>query len=122
LAEGLMIRGANNSNVDDYLKVVRGDELSMYDANAAALPDRLPEGIMMRVNRSGYLGNYHRYTVPTAGYQSGNLPTHDLCILRLCDLRLRLCLRRRRRRRLLAQDPARVPGLSGKIYLPTKNG
>jgi hypothetical protein len=54
LAQGLIIKGANNSNVDDYLKVVRGDELSMYDKNAAALLDRLPEGIMTRVSRSGY--------------------------------------------------------------------
>ncbi len=54
LAEGLIIKGANNSNVDDYLKVIRGDELSMYDTNAAALLDRLPEGIMTRVSRSSY--------------------------------------------------------------------
>jgi hypothetical protein len=54
LAEGQIIRGANISNIDDYLKVSRGDELSMYDANAAALLDRLPEGIMTRINRSSY--------------------------------------------------------------------
>jgi len=51
LMEGLIIRGSNNSNVDDYLEVIRGDELSMYDKNAAALLDRLPEGIMTRISR-----------------------------------------------------------------------
>ncbi len=54
LAEGLIIRGANNSNVDDYLRVAGGDELSMYDKNAAALLDKLPEGIMTRISRSSY--------------------------------------------------------------------
>jgi hypothetical protein len=54
LTEGLIVRGANNSNVDDYLKVIRGDELSMYDANAAALLEKLPEGITTRISRSSY--------------------------------------------------------------------
>jgi hypothetical protein len=54
LAEGLIVRGANVSNVDDYLRVVSGDELSMYDKNAAEVLERLPEGIMTKVSRSGY--------------------------------------------------------------------
>jgi hypothetical protein len=54
LNEGLLIRGANVSNVDDYLKVARGDELSMYDKNAAELLDKLPEGIMTRISRYSY--------------------------------------------------------------------
>lgn len=54
LAEGLFVRGANNSNVDDYLRVVRGEELSMYDKNAAEVLERLPQGIMTRVSRSPY--------------------------------------------------------------------
>jgi hypothetical protein len=54
LAEGLLVRGANNSNVDDYLRVATGEELSMYDGNAAGLLDRLPEGVMIRMGRSAY--------------------------------------------------------------------
>ena len=54
LTEGLLIRGANVSNVDDYLKVARGDELSMYDKNAAELLDKMPEGIMTRISRYSY--------------------------------------------------------------------
>jgi hypothetical protein len=54
LAEGLLIKGANNSNVDDYLCVVSGEELSMYDKNAAEVLERLPEGIMTRISRSNY--------------------------------------------------------------------
>ncbi|MGD9118664.1 MAG: hypothetical protein PVJ08_08055 [Dehalococcoidia bacterium] len=54
LAEGLLIRGANVSNVDDYSKVSRGEELSMYDKNAAELLEKLPEGIMTRISRSSY--------------------------------------------------------------------
>jgi hypothetical protein len=54
LAEGLFVRGANNSNVDDYLRVIRGEELSMYDKNAAEVLERLPSGIMTRISRSPY--------------------------------------------------------------------
>jgi hypothetical protein len=54
LTEGLLVNGANNSNVDDYLRVTRGEELSMYDKNAAEVLDRLPEGIMIRIIRSTY--------------------------------------------------------------------
>jgi hypothetical protein len=53
LAESLIVRGANISNAEDYLKVVRGDELSMYDKNAAALLVRMPEGIFTHISRSG---------------------------------------------------------------------
>jgi len=52
LAEGLLVRGANNSNVDDYLLVATGEELSMHDRNAAELLERLPEGVMTRISRS----------------------------------------------------------------------
>ncbi len=54
LAEGLLIRGANNSNVDDYIRVARGEELSMYDRNAAEVLERLPEGLLVRISRSSY--------------------------------------------------------------------
>jgi hypothetical protein len=54
LLDGLLIKGANDSNVDDYLRVVSGGELSMYDKNAAEVLDRLPDGIMIRINRSPY--------------------------------------------------------------------
>jgi len=54
LAEGLLVRGANNSNVDDYLRVATGEELSMYDRNAAGLLERLPDGVMIRISRSPY--------------------------------------------------------------------
>lgn len=53
LAEGLFVWG-NKFNVDDYLRVVRGEELSMYDKNAAEVLERLPEGIMTRISRSPY--------------------------------------------------------------------
>jgi hypothetical protein len=54
LAEGRLVRGANNSNVDDYLCVAGGKELSMYDMNAAGLLERLPQGLMTRIIRSPY--------------------------------------------------------------------
>jgi hypothetical protein len=54
LTEGLLVRGANNSNVDDYLRVATGKELSMYDRNAAELLERLPEGVTVRISRSPY--------------------------------------------------------------------
>jgi len=54
LAEGLLVRGANNSNVDDYLRVATGEELSMYDRNAAELLERMPDGVMIRISRSPY--------------------------------------------------------------------
>lgn len=54
LAKGLLVRGANNSNIDDHLRVATGEELSMYDSNAAGLLERLPEGIMTRISRSPY--------------------------------------------------------------------
>lgn len=54
LVEGLLVRGANNDNIDDYLSVAAGEELSMYDKNAAGLLERLPEGIMTRITRSPY--------------------------------------------------------------------
>ena len=53
LKEGLFVWG-NKFNVDDYLRVVKGEELSMYDKNAAELLERLPEGVMTRINRSPY--------------------------------------------------------------------
>ena len=53
LTEGLFVWG-NKFNVDDYLRVVRGEELSMYDKNAAEVLERLPEGIMTRISRSPY--------------------------------------------------------------------
>ena len=53
LTEGLFVWG-NKFNVDDYLRVVRGEELSMYDKNAAEVLKRLPEGIMTRISRSPY--------------------------------------------------------------------
>jgi len=53
LTEGLFVWG-NKFNVDDYLRVVRGQELSMYDKNAAEVMERLPEGIMTRISRSPY--------------------------------------------------------------------
>ena len=53
LMEGLFVWG-NKFNVDDYLRVVRGEELSMYDKNAAEVLERLPEGIMTRISRSPY--------------------------------------------------------------------
>jgi len=54
LAEGMLVRGANTSNVDDYLRVIGGGELSMYDRNAAELLERLPKGVMTRISRSPY--------------------------------------------------------------------
>ena len=51
LTEGLLIRGTNNYNVDDYLRVIRGEELSMYDKNAAALLERLPQGVTNSISR-----------------------------------------------------------------------
>jgi hypothetical protein len=54
LLDGLLIRGANDSNVDDYLNVINGEELSMYDKNAADMLERLPEGVMTRISRSSY--------------------------------------------------------------------
>jgi len=54
LTEGWLVRGANNSNVDDYLRVATGEELSMYDKNASELLERLPEGVMTRISRSPY--------------------------------------------------------------------
>jgi hypothetical protein len=53
LAEGLFVWG-NDFNIDDYLKVAGGKELSMYDKNAAETLERLPEGIMTRISRSSY--------------------------------------------------------------------
>lgn len=38
----------------DYLHVANGEELSMYDKNAAGLLERLPEGVMIRISRSPY--------------------------------------------------------------------
>ncbi len=52
LAEGFLVRGANYSNVEDYLHVVRGQELSMYDKNAAGVLERLPVGLLTRISRS----------------------------------------------------------------------
>lgn len=54
LSEGLLVRGANYSNIEDYLRVIGGDELSMYDRNAADLLKKLPEGVLTRINRSPY--------------------------------------------------------------------
>jgi hypothetical protein len=54
LAEGLLVRGANNSNVDEYLRVVGGEDPSMYDSNAAALLERMPEGVTLRIFREFY--------------------------------------------------------------------
>jgi len=54
ISEGFLVRGANNSNIDDYLRVATGEELSMYDKNASELLKRLPEGVMMRISRSPY--------------------------------------------------------------------
>ena len=53
LTEGLFVRG-NEFNVDDYLRVIRGEELSMYDKNAAEVLESLPEGITTRISRSPY--------------------------------------------------------------------
>jgi hypothetical protein len=53
LAEKLFVWG-NDFNIDDYLKVAIGKELSMYDKNAAEVLERLPEGIETRISRSGY--------------------------------------------------------------------
>jgi hypothetical protein len=54
LADGLLVNGANNSNVDDYLRVISGEELSMYDKNAADVLEKLPDGITMRLIRSAW--------------------------------------------------------------------
>jgi hypothetical protein len=54
LAEGLLVRLANPNDIDNYLRVRSGEELSLYDKNAAALLERLPEGITTRISRSSY--------------------------------------------------------------------
>lgn len=54
LSEGLFVRGANNSNVDDYVRVFRGEEISMYDRNAADVLGRLPQGIRIGISRPAY--------------------------------------------------------------------
>lgn len=47
LTENLFVWG-NRENIDDYLRVVRGEEISLYDNNAAAVMDRLP-GVLVAV-------------------------------------------------------------------------
>lgn len=54
LEEGLLVRGANNRNVDDYLSAIDGEDPSMYDRNAADWLARIPEGIMLRISRDHY--------------------------------------------------------------------
>jgi hypothetical protein len=53
LTEGLFVWG-NEFNIEDYLRVIRGDELSLYDKNADELLQRLPQGIMTRISREPY--------------------------------------------------------------------
>lgn len=53
LSEGLFVWG-NQSNIDDYLSVINGEEPSMYDQNAADLLERMPEGVMLRIFRYSY--------------------------------------------------------------------
>lgn len=56
LMEGLFVKGNTRrhmqSGVDDFISVVRGEELSMYDKNAAEVLERLPEGIMTHISRN----------------------------------------------------------------------
>ena len=54
LLEGLLINFANTIDVDEYYRVAKGDELSMYDRNAADFLERLPEGIMTTITRYPY--------------------------------------------------------------------
>jgi hypothetical protein len=54
LAEGRLVKGGNNFNVDDYLSVMDGKELSQYDENTVAVLDRLPEGVLTEITRFQY--------------------------------------------------------------------
>jgi hypothetical protein len=54
LDEGWLVRGSNNFNVDDYLSATDGRVPSQYDKNAAAVLDRLPEGVLTIIMRSTY--------------------------------------------------------------------
>ena len=57
LADGLLVRGSNNSNVDDYIDVIKGKEPSMYSNKAnTEMLEKLPAGIMTRIGRSSYPG------------------------------------------------------------------
>ena len=53
LEESLFIRGGQRE-IDDYLRVIRGEELSLYDKNAAEVLERLPQGIMTSISRESY--------------------------------------------------------------------
>jgi hypothetical protein len=53
LTRGLFVWG-NDFNIDDFLKVISGEELSMYDKNAAEVLERLPEGITTKIYRYPY--------------------------------------------------------------------
>lgn len=54
LDKGLFAWG-NDFNIDDYLSVKSGKELTMYDKSAAVVLERLPPGIEMRFIRENYL-------------------------------------------------------------------
>ncbi|MFC1948404.1 hypothetical protein ACFLXY_10860, partial [Chloroflexota bacterium] len=53
LEEGRFVWG-NDYNIDDFLRVVSSEDVSMYDENAARLLDRLLPGIMTRINRESF--------------------------------------------------------------------
>jgi len=54
LTAGLFVRGSNNSNVDDFVRLVKAEELSMYDRNADEVLQRLPDGIVVFFSRDAW--------------------------------------------------------------------
>ena len=57
LANGLLVRGSNNSNVDDYIDVIKGKVSSKYEIKAnTEMLEKLPAGIVTRIGQSSYPG------------------------------------------------------------------
>ena len=55
LAEGLLVRGTNNHNVEDFISVAKGEELSYYDKNASEIVGMLPNELMLNVHHDRLL-------------------------------------------------------------------
>ena len=54
LKEGLLVSAGNTHDIDDFIEVMNGEIDSMYDENAAALLQKLPEGVVTWVTREPY--------------------------------------------------------------------
>ena len=73
LADDFFVRAANNSNVDEFVRVAEGDDICYYDDDALRLLENMPDGVVhvfyREINLPGLLiSGYAVEKAPESGF------------------------------------------------------